>query len=215
MKLTIIYDNEIYKNNSGISDHGFSCYIETKQHTVLFDTGTNGKILLKNMNLLSLNPKQIDIVFISHEHYDHNGGFSYLLPYLDNPTVYRLESDDTYPINHEIIVKDPIQITKHIRSTGKLHGSPIDEQSLILDTSNGIVLLTGCSHPGLAKILNTAKIHGNVIGLIGGFHRFSNFNLLQSLKIIYPCHCTKFKKEIKSQFPETAFDCGVGLIIDI
>lgn len=213
MKLTIVYDNKIYKDNPGTPDHGFSCYIEADKQNILFDTGTNGKILLDNMNLLSLDPKNIDTIVISHEHYDHNGGFSSLLPYLNNPTIYRLEPSNTKMTAKEIIVNEPVQISKHVFSTGRLPGSPIDEQSLLLDTSEGIVVLTGCSHPCLNNILKVAETKGNLIGLIGGFHGFSDFSLLQSLNVIYPCHCTKFKKEIKKQYPKTAFDCGVGLTI--
>ena len=46
--LTILYDN--YNHNSELkSDWGFSCLIEGMDKTILFDSGTNGKILLENM----------------------------------------------------------------------------------------------------------------------------------------------------------------------
>jgi 7,8-dihydropterin-6-yl-methyl-4-(beta-D-ribofuranosyl)aminobenzene 5'-phosphate synthase len=215
MKLTIVYDNKIYRDNPGIPDHGFSCYIEADKKTILFDTGTNGKILLNNMNLLSLKPKNIDIIVISHEHYDHNGGLPSLIPHLNNPTIFRLEPSDTKTKIKEILVNEPVQISKHVSSTGRLKGSPIDEQSLLLDTKEGIVVLTGCSHPCLDSILKVAETKGDVIGLIGGFHGFSDFSLLKSLHVIYPCHCTKFKNEIIKKYPITAFDCGVGLTIKI
>ena len=55
MKLTIVYDNVVYKKDIGLkSDWGFSCLIETEDETVLFDTGTEGDILLNNMERLGI-----------------------------------------------------------------------------------------------------------------------------------------------------------------
>ena len=215
MKLTIVYDNEIYKDNPGTSDHGFSCYIQTDEKNILFDTGTDGKILLENMKLLDIDPSTIETVVISHEHYDHNGGLTQLLPSLKNPIIYRLEPATTDSNVVEKKVDEPIEIAPHIISTGRLPGSPEDEQSLLLKTKKGLVVLTGCSHPGLRTILQAARKNGKVIGIIGGFHGFSDFELLQSLHFIYPCHCTAFKKEIKKEFTKTAFDCGVGLTLTL
>lgn len=215
MKLTIVYDNEIYKDKPGTSDHGFSCLIETDEQTILFDTGTDGNILLDNMKLLDIDPSIIDTVVISHEHYDHNGGLEHLLPHLVKPTIYRLEPSIMDSSVEENKVDETIQIAKHITSTGRLSGSPKDEQSLLLETKKGLVVLTGCSHPGVGTILQSAEKQGKVIGLIGGFHGFTDFELLQSLHLIYPCHCTAFKKEIKKDFAKTAFDCGVGLTLTL
>lgn len=215
MKLTIVYDNEVYEKMPGKSDHGFSCFIETNDHNILFDTGTNGNILLENMNLLSIDPNKIDIVVISHEHYDHNGGLSLLKNHLDNPMIYRMEADISSKDTKEMQVTKPMQITKYIHTTGRLPGNPLDEQSLLLETKNGIFVVTGCSHPGVKQILTIAEKQGNVTGLLGGFHGFSDFSILREIPNIYPCHCTKYKREIKEQFPNNSFSCGVGLTLKL
>jgi 7,8-dihydropterin-6-yl-methyl-4-(beta-D-ribofuranosyl)aminobenzene 5'-phosphate synthase len=63
------------------------------------------------------------------------------------------------------------QLLEKVRSTGEL-GSSIIEQSLVIDTSNGPVLITGCAHPGIVNILNEAGGKGSrrILLVLGGFH---------------------------------------------
>jgi 7,8-dihydropterin-6-yl-methyl-4-(beta-D-ribofuranosyl)aminobenzene 5'-phosphate synthase len=73
MKITILYDNTVFQ--SGLKpDWGFSCLVEAHNRTILFDTGSNGSILLENMKKLDIDPLSIDEVFISHSHFDHISG---------------------------------------------------------------------------------------------------------------------------------------------
>ena len=82
MKLTILYDNTIFKVKKGFkSDWGFSCLIETGNKNILFDTGANPQILHNNMKILNVNPSSIDKIIISHEHWDHNGGLGLFKPF--------------------------------------------------------------------------------------------------------------------------------------
>ncbi|MDG6218980.1 MAG: MBL fold metallo-hydrolase [Candidatus Thermoplasmatota archaeon] len=213
MRLTIVYDDKKITNEDLIPDHGFSCYIETGTETVVFDTGTDGKILLHNMEVLQKYPKKISKIVISHEHYDHNGGLNDLLKILDVATVYRIgKGQSTNTIQH-IQITDPIQISKNIWSTGRLKGTPLDEQSLILKTSKGITVLTGCSHSGVENILRVARSFGPIVGLIGGFHGFNTLSTLNDINAIYPFHCTTHKTQIREEYPKTSFDCYVGMSI--
>ena len=51
-------------------------------------------------------------------------------------------------------------------------GKAIPEQSLVLNTSKGLIVMTGCSHPGIADMLENIKASfGKDIYLVfGGFH---------------------------------------------
>ncbi len=213
MKVTVLYDDRSSKDEDVISDHGFSCYIETKKHVVLFDTGTNADILLHNMKVLGKDPQRISQIVISHEHYDHNGGLSTVLDYCKDVTIYRLGKVSSE--ENTVQVEKPVQICDHIYSTGRLPGSPKDEQSLVLQTKKGAWVLVGCSHSGVEHILRVASRWGRVIGLIGGFHGFSDFSVLDSIDIVYPCHCTVHKQNIHDLFPEKSIRCRVGTMISI
>jgi len=68
MKITLVYDNEVYKKGLK-AGWGFSCFIEIENTPkILFDTGANGFILLFNMEKFDIDPKSIEEIFISHAH---------------------------------------------------------------------------------------------------------------------------------------------------
>ena len=73
MKITIIYDNETSRRDL-TPDWGFACLVEAHGKNILFDAGANGAILLDNMKNLNIDPESIEIIVISHAHWDHTGG---------------------------------------------------------------------------------------------------------------------------------------------
>jgi 7,8-dihydropterin-6-yl-methyl-4-(beta-D-ribofuranosyl)aminobenzene 5'-phosphate synthase len=59
MKITIVFDNYLH-NPELKTEWGFSCLIEGFEKNILFDTGSDGEILLENMQKLKLDPKKTD-----------------------------------------------------------------------------------------------------------------------------------------------------------
>ena len=216
MKLTIVYDNEVYKKDIGLqSDWGFSCLMETTNETILFDTGAKGKILLDNMEKLDVTPEDISKIVISHEHWDHNGGLKAISSLVDDVTLYRLAKKSPGENMQLVSAENSCKLTEGVYTTGRLKGSPVDEQSLILKGKKGWYVLTGCSHPGVQTILDTARQQGDIAGLIGGLHGFDNFMLLEGLDIVCASHCTKHKKKMQQLFPKICVEGGVGKILEI
>jgi 7,8-dihydropterin-6-yl-methyl-4-(beta-D-ribofuranosyl)aminobenzene 5'-phosphate synthase len=207
MKITIIYDNTAFDKRLR-ADWGFSALIEAGTK-ILFDTGANGEILLDNMKKLSIEPLDIDEVFISHKHWDHVGGLSAFLEINQKAKVYIPPS---FSFNNAIVVGKAQKIHDNVFSTGELEGI---EQSMGILTPKGIVLVVGCSHPNMKLILNTAKQFGKLYGIIGGLHGFSDFELFKDLKLICPTHCTQHKAEIRDFYPEQCVEGGAGQIIEI
>jgi len=213
VKLTVVYDNEAKKPGL-IADWGFSCLIEAQDtQKILFDTGAIGSILLHNMKELKINPSDIGIVVISHSHGDHAGGLQDIMKANKDVELYLPQSFWGVISTKKITkIREPMEIYHGILTTGELGGM---EQSLVVNTDKGLLVVTGCSHPGVGNILDAAARFGKVYGIIGGFHGFHNFDKLNPLSLICPCHCTQYKSAIKRLFQDRCLDCGAGLVLEL
>ncbi len=212
MKITIVYDNET-SDEALKPDWGFSCLVEAYGRKVLFDTGGSGSILLNNMDTLGVDPRSIGEVFISHIHFDHTGGLSAFLDVNDNVTLYAPSSLRGVFHVKEIIYKDePAELHGHFYTTGLLDHM---EQSLAIKTEKGLVVIVGCSHPGVGDILKAVNQFGEPYALIGGLHGFKEFEVIKELEIVCPTHCTQHIPEIRLSYPGKYIQGGVGTIIEI
>ncbi len=208
MEITIIYDNEVWKQ--GLTpDWGFSCLVKAGEKSILFDTGADGSILLSNMSRLGIDQRQIDIIFISHAHWDHTGGLRNVM-IMNSAPIYVPVSCLSPGLSRMVGVSDSVEILPGVFSTGELAGI---EQSLIVKTDKGLVVVVGCSHPGVKKILEVSSRFGRVVGLVGGLHGFDEFSLLDDLEIVCPLHCTLHKAQIKKLYPEKYVQGGAGKIL--
>jgi 7,8-dihydropterin-6-yl-methyl-4-(beta-D-ribofuranosyl)aminobenzene 5'-phosphate synthase len=232
--ITVIYDNNPYKQDLETA-WGFSCLVEGPEKTILFDTGGNGSILMRNMEKLEIRPDEIDLVVLSHIHGDHVGGLSAFLATNHEVSLYIPTS---FPIRFKqhvkrydptvVEVRDSVKICEHVYSTGELGGG-IKEQSLIIQTDKGLIIITGCAHPGIVKTIQKAKdvLKDEVLFVMGGFHlggesKGSLENIVlgfKSLGVQYvgPCHCSGdsarqvFQKDYQNKF----IPVGVGTVITL
>ena len=85
MKITALVENETKSELK--TTHGLSLYIETNNHTILFDLGPDDT-LFENARRRSLDLSQVDTVIISHGHYDHGGALSRFLQINSAAKVY-------------------------------------------------------------------------------------------------------------------------------
>jgi len=196
------------------SGWGFSALIETEHASpILFDTGDDGSALLYNLRELGIDARRIGTIVISHAHGDHTGGLQSILEVNDDAEIYVPSSSwRQLPGRKVTAVTGPVQICAGVSSTGELKGI---EQSLVLRTDKGIVVLTGCSHPGVGEIFRVASGFGKISGIIGGLHGFHDFDRLRGLSLICPCHCTQYKSEILGLFPQQCVRCGAGLVLEL
>lgn len=221
MKITIVYDNTSIKSNL-VAEWGFSCFIEINDKKILFDTGGNGKILLENLNNLNIDPRIFDDIVISHPDFDHIGGLSHILILNQNAIIHTPISFKGIRYPNQVRYYDrPTEIYDNIFTTGELGKR---EQSLAIKTKKGLVLIIGCGHPGVTKIIETLlefteiidsfSGFGNIYAVVGGLHGFDEFEVLQNIEKVCPTHCTKYIDKIERLFPEKFIKGGVGTIID-
>ena len=201
MKITLVYDNDACPGLK--SDWGFSCLVEVAGERILFDTGPTGEELIFNMKRLDIEARSIDKVIISHEHWDHIGGLRTLIEINSDIQVFKPDSSS-----------ELTQISGGVHLTGSL-GTSIKEQALIVSTPKGYVVITGCAHPGLENIIEQARPLGRIYGVVGGFHGFSELQSLKGIEMIAPCHCTKYKKEIRQAYPAQYREIKAGDMIEI
>ncbi|MBN2070992.1 MAG: MBL fold metallo-hydrolase [Candidatus Krumholzibacteriota bacterium] len=175
--IRVIYNN-IVEDPGLEGEWGFGCVIEGMEKTILFDTGGDGEVLLKNMKKMGIDPEAIDIVVISHEHWDHIGGLEKFIAENDQVLVFAPSSfseNYTKLIKKKhvrnIAVKGPMEICRNVYTSGE-QGDEIVEQALFLKTAGGIVVITGCAHPGIVMFAEMAVgISGEAPLLVmGGFH---------------------------------------------
>ena len=176
INITIVCDNNPYKEGLE-TGWGFSCLVTGHEKTILFDTGPVGS-LLGNMEKLAIEPHSIDAVVLSHIHPDHTGGLESFLGKNPDVAVYLPESfptkfkDKAQAQGAKIVeVEQPMEICENVRSTGQL-GKWIKEQSLIIQTEVGLIVIVGCAHPGIVNIVNAAKdlVKDDILLVMGGFH---------------------------------------------
>ncbi|MFC2169604.1 MBL fold metallo-hydrolase [Acidobacteriota bacterium] len=234
IQMTIIYDNHLFDEDLE-KDWGFSCFIKGLEKSILFDTGKNGHILLSNMEKLGICPEEIDLVFLSHAHKDHTDGLSAIFKKNSKIEVWLPEffsSSFKEMIKTEgatvVEVDNFRKICKGTYTTGVILGW-IKEQSLILDTHKGLVVVTGCTHPRITKVIATVKelLKKDIYMIFGGFH-LAGFNKNEIQEIIDrfrtsgiekvgPCHCSgdEARRLFAEEYKKDFIEIGVGKEIQV
>jgi len=229
IRITIVYDNNPYDPRLR-SDWGFSCVVNFPEGGILFDTGGDGRILLENMQKLGINPREIQRVLVSHIHGDHIGGLPEFLWQNNKVKVY-LPASFPARLKEEIRnrgatleeVHRPKEIFPGVFTTGELDGG-IKEQSLVMRSPQGLVVITGCAHPGIVEIVRQAKeiASGKVHLVLGGFHlggassssieRIVRSLLNLGVDKVAPCHCSgeQAREIFKKKFGLSYIPAGVG-----
>jgi 7,8-dihydropterin-6-yl-methyl-4-(beta-D-ribofuranosyl)aminobenzene 5'-phosphate synthase len=211
MKITTLVDNDVWMRGLA-SSWGLSLYVEIDSgeelHRVLMDTSGSSNVLFSNAGKLEVDLSDVEAVFVSHWHLDHCGSLSHVLPLLRQQTPVYVPSKNPSGIRTireaegtPIVCSDPVSLMEGVTSTGELIGG-VSEHSLVINIRDkGLVVLSGCAHPGIVNIVKRAQqVSGvsTVYAVIGGFHISSKregayvAEFLQELgvQLVSPCHCT-------------------------
>ena len=242
---TILYD-DVSLNDSFIGDQGFSCMIEIEEKSYLFDAGNIKDILKKNTEKLDIDCSNIEFIYISHLHTDHICGLSGIIdkcnkPLLILPSEFPITQtpkargyveetlvDADKIVSNTIKIKEPTKIGDYFYSTGVMEEKTY-EQALIINTSKGLIILVGCSHPGIVEIVKQAKsqLKKEVYFVMGGLHLEGEkypdkikdiaTQLKGLTKYIAAGHCNDEKAQgiFKSTFGNKFIDIKAGLSFNI
>jgi metal-dependent hydrolase (beta-lactamase superfamily II) len=170
---------------------GVSYLIRTDSHAILFDVGfnqqnTDPSPLQANMAALGIGIDDFDTIVISHNHPDHVGGMTWTrrATFSLGPRQVDLNGKRaftpvpmTYPGIAPTHAHDPRVLGNGIATIGtiarQLFIGRVDEQALAINVRDrGLVLIVGCGHQTLPKILErtVATFAEPIYGIVGGLH---------------------------------------------
>jgi 7,8-dihydropterin-6-yl-methyl-4-(beta-D-ribofuranosyl)aminobenzene 5'-phosphate synthase len=235
--ISIVIDDARF-NKDLMRGMGFGCVIITPEVNILFDSGyesTAGAVLMSNMEMMDIDPMDIDTVVISHYHL--TGGLEAFLDRNPNVTVYvpaglGFQRYKQIVESHGAEYLELAKFTKlseNIYSTGAIN-SEIDrimEQTLVVDTEAGLVVVCGCAHPGIVNVLEIIKEelpNREFCLVMGGFHLENVFQkqreqvltefIRLGVKKVCPCHCSgPFREIARRAYEKNYIEGGSGQII--
>jgi len=75
LKISVLSDN--HAGTYTVAEHGLSYLIEFDNRRILFDTGQSD-VFIKNAGIMDVSLRDIDTIILSHGHFDHGNGLSYI-----------------------------------------------------------------------------------------------------------------------------------------
>ena len=213
---------------------GLAVWVQVGGHAVLLDTGSDGDVLLGNLSALGLNPASLEAVVLSHDHWDHRDGLPALLERAPEalPVYVPARAQEAlrarFPAARLVAVDEPVAVAPGVWTSGQVVGvykdAPLPEHALVVETSEGLLLAAGCSHPGIDRLLERVVSHWPdrpVRLAAGGFHlrdhdaaaiRSLSGRLRPLVRQVAPSHCSgELAREIFRDLWGTDFlDLGLG-----
>lgn len=223
IRFKVIVDNKSYRADFE-SDWGLSIFIDVDGARILFDAGGNPEVFRRNMLRHNIIPSEINYVVISHSHYDHCGGLQAIAEDLKQARIYiprdrrllrfirRLGLEATI-ITDLTKIHDRVYV-KSFRT--RVFG--IVEQSMAIVCRRGLIILCGCSHPGISNIVRgfVEELSIKPYLVMGGFHGPSISEVEELIRMgverIAPMHCSGYEIRyyLMSEHPDIYMDSGAG-----
>jgi 7,8-dihydropterin-6-yl-methyl-4-(beta-D-ribofuranosyl)aminobenzene 5'-phosphate synthase len=191
--------------------------------------------VLENMARLHIAPAGIDIAVLSHIHGDHTGGLTGFLK--ENPRI-EVHLPGSFPARVKDVVRGygatvvevtgPREICPNVYTTG-LMGRLVKEQALIVRTQRGLIVLTGCAHPGVVRMVEKVKglYPESILLVMGGFHlEWATAGKVEKIisafkghgvQYVAPTHCSgeRARQLFQQRYGDGYISVGVGKTISL
>jgi 7,8-dihydropterin-6-yl-methyl-4-(beta-D-ribofuranosyl)aminobenzene 5'-phosphate synthase len=183
LRITVLYDNTAADARFQEA-WGFAALIEYRGHTLLMDAGGDPRILRRNLDSLGIAPSRIEAIVLTHAHSDHAAGLQALADsgvrrplYLLGATPQALQELIRNLTGGTLTLVEAAprqELIPGVFTTGEMMDPAvrIPEQSLVIPTDSGLVVVTGCAHQGVVGVVRraTEMFSGPVRLVLGGFH---------------------------------------------
>jgi 7,8-dihydropterin-6-yl-methyl-4-(beta-D-ribofuranosyl)aminobenzene 5'-phosphate synthase len=235
VSLAILCDNYAHDPRFQ-AEWGFSCLVAGLEKTILFDAGGAEGSVRQNLATAGIDLSSIGALVFSHSHTDHIAGLPALFPLPATTAVFEpawfasswKRTVEAQP-SAVVPVTGPTEICPGAVLTGPVFGL-VTEEALCVRTASGLVVIVGCAHPGIVKMVEAvqALFPGGTIALvIGGLHLAGEsaaavrviaqqlFDL--GVVKVAPTHCSGDVARLVfgDVFGENYVDAGVGLVLTL
>lgn len=184
MKAVILVENSALPGLEG--EHGLSVYVEHRGRRILLDAGQSG-LFARNGEVLGVDLMSVDTAVLSHAHFDHADGLDVFFEMNPTALLHTRPAVGQQEYHGERYIGVKRSILEHCAHRFVLDDGPVDlgdgmwlvpdevvhEQSLVVDTKEGLVVLNSCSHAGaghIAKDILSRFPGKRIAAYIGGFH---------------------------------------------
>ncbi len=203
-----------------LNEWGWSVLVEGR-HRFIFDADTNPLVLANNSKVLGVSLRDLEFGFLSHWHRDHYGGFQYIAELNPGLKLYSPPGNFAMAIRWGLrpVTPEKGHIMDDLWTSGVIDGF---EHALGIETPSGLVVIVGCSHPGVERLTREildASGHRRAHIVIGGFHYPSISSLdkvAEMSELIAPAHCSgdTAKAYVQKNYPEKFVAVRTGSMLE-
>ena len=214
-------------------DFGYAVYIHADGKRILLDTGTDPDVLAHNLAAAGVDVNELDMVVISHNHYDHAGGLARVRSMSPDVPVFVPPNQD-FSVGDVQVVEDHLQVTSNvfvIRGHSDVPtGGISDDLSVVLRSRSGPYVLSTCSHSGVGQIVDrAARVTGEDVYYFSGGARLvsrpaGDTRLVsealdrRKVQVVSPSHCSlshRVDREFRKALGERVKGSQLGRKIEV
>lgn len=153
IRITVLAEDYAGYDSPLWGSHGISLLLEiyASDHPryILFDVSQSSDTILHNMEILGVSPKCVDLIFLSHCHYDHTGGLMGM--------VKAIGKEDLPVVGHPTLFRPHYVLEPNLKHIGVPKESRPDELGKLAR-----LVLIGTSFPLMPGVISTGEIDREV-----------------------------------------------------